>query len=512
MIPPVYQKLLNTLRQASPRKVATGLLVAVLLVWGVALVSFTIDAAGGADSSGYMNNARLLLEGRIQDDSRMLPEIQENTFNIRGYAPLGFHIDPETQRLIPGYWFGFPLVLAPFQAVFGAAFGTRLVLILIGLAGPIVTFLLARESNLSLEWAVFCGVTVATSTLFQIQAFFPMSDVLTLVIACLVLLFLYRMDRDTWSGYLLGVCLALGVLTRPANILFFVPVGLHLMVQPRRLRQSWKIILGGLPGAAFQSWVNLSLYDKILTTSYGDFSSLFKAEYFLPTLLFFMLNGLILVTPMALIGFLGSPTVIGSNRFRLLPLFAQAVSFICFYAFYFHSSEVWWTLRFILPVFPAVIILAAHFWSRLLPRIRNSDMWSHVTRWAPIGFAVAAIIVGQLFSNEKRIYSIHTWENGYREAAEWLGERTEETDVVLCMQVSGAFFYYLPNPIIRWDYLKPEVWESEVAPSLLQNRRVFAALFPFEVLDRDVFETRIPGDWKLIKEIMHVSIYELVPP
>jgi len=511
MNPPVHQRLLNTLRQVSSRKVASGLLVAVLLVWGIALVSFTIDAAGGADSSGYLNNARLLLEGRIQDDSRMLPEIQENTFNIRGYAPLGFHIDPETHRLIPGYSFGFPLVLAPFQAIFGTAFGTRILLILIGLAGPIVTFLLARESNLSLEWAVFCAVTVATSTLFQIQAYFPMTDAFTLVVTCLVLLFLYRLDRDAWSGFLLGACLALGVLTRPANILLFVPVGLYMAAQPRCLRHSWKVILGGLPGAAFQIWVNLELYHKALTTSYGDFSGLFKAEYFFPTLLFFALNGLILVTPMALVGFLGSPTVIRSDRFRLLPLFAQAVSFIAFYAFYFHSSEVWWSLRFILPAFPAIIILGAHFWSRWLPRIRFPDTWSRVTQWTPIAFSIAAILIGHLYGKEKSIHSIYAWERGYREAAYWIDERTEETDVVVCMQVSGAFFYYLPNPIIRWDYMKPDVWASEIAPSLLQNRRVLAALYPFEQ-ERNVLTTRIPGEWKLIKEIMHVSIYELVPP
>ena len=508
MNPPFVQSLLKTLRQTSPRNVAVGLLVFVLLLWGVALIRFSIDVAGGADSSGYMNNARLLLEGRVQDDSRTLPEIREDLFHFRGYAPLGFHIDPETKMLIPGYPFGFPLVLAPFHAAFGDAAGTRIVLLLIGLAGPILTLLLARESGLSLEWATLCAVTLATSALYQVQAYFPMTDTFTLVIACLVLLFLYRLDRGPWSGYLLGACLALGVLTRPANILLFVPVGLYLMAQPGRLRHSWKIILGGLPGAAFQIWVNLTLYHKAFTTSYGDFSSLFKAEYFFPTLLFFALNGLFLVTPMALVGFLGSPVMIGSNRFRLLPLFAQALSFIGFYAFYFHSSEVWWTLRFILPVFPAVIILGAHFWSRLLPRIRNSDGWSQVTRWTPIAFSVVAILIGYQYGDKKSIHSLYTVENGYREAAEWLGERTEETDVVVCMQVSGAFFYYLPNPIIRWDYLKPDLWESEIAPGLLQNRRVFAVLYPFE-LERDLFRTRMPGDWKMIKKIKHVSIYEL---
>lgn len=103
-------------RWSSPPAVAGVLLGLVLILWLLSLLARTSPIAGGADSSGYLNNARLLLEGRVEGEFRRLPELPESTLPSGIYDPLGFRSDPTTGTLEPTYPFGFPLVLVPFQA------------------------------------------------------------------------------------------------------------------------------------------------------------------------------------------------------------------------------------------------------------------------------------------------------------------------------------------------------------------------------------------------------------
>ncbi len=491
----------------TPRRVALVLFGLALSAWLVALVLNTSPVAGGADSSGYMNNARLLLEGRVEGVIRPIPELPESAIPLRDNWPLGFRVDTATETLEPTYPIGFPLVLAPFQAVFGGRTGTWIVLILIGLAGPILTYLLARESGLSVEWSAFSGIALATSALFQMQAYSPMSDGITLAMATAALLLLLRFDRSPWIGIGLGFTLALAVLTRPANILLFVPVGLFLLMKPRRLRQAWTIALGGFPGAVFQVWLNLKLYGQVLTTSYGDFSVYFKWEYVLPSLRFFAHHGLVQVTPMVLLGLLAVPLALRRNHARLLPLAALAICYILFYATYFHSTLHWWSLRFILPIFPAVIILGAHAWQHVLPRFGKASIWQHTVSWLPIVFILLAIEFGGRTSKTYLVHYIYRDDACYPDSAAWLAEHTSEDDVLICMQTSGCYFYYLPNPIVRWDLLNKERWKTRVAPVLTAERRVFAALYTYEKND-GVLQTHIPGPWVHRVDIGQVSIYE----
>lgn len=497
-------------RWSSPPAVAGVLLGLVLILWLLSLLARTSPIAGGADSSGYLNNARLLLEGRVEGEFRRLPELPESTLPSGIYDPLGFRSDPTTGTLEPTYPFGFPLVLVPFQALFGAETGTWILLVLLGLAGPLLTYCLARETGLSIEWSAFSAIALVACPLFQMQAYVPMTDVATLVLATGALLLLLRFDRNPWHGVLLGLVLALAVLTRPANVLFFLPVAVFLLLEPRRLSWSWTIAAGGLPGAFLQVWLNLRIYGEALTTSYGDFSSLFRLGTVVPSLGFFAFHGFILVTPMAVLGFLASPLAIRRNTGQLLPLLALALSFIFFYATYFHASEYWWSLRFILPVFPAVIILGAHAWQHVLPGRGADSGWSRTARWLPILFVGVALLVGRRTTWAYGVHRLHHYEANYPDSATWLAAHTSPEDVIVCMQTSGSLFHYLPNPIIRWDAMDPERWRTTVAPALLAERRVLASLFPFEQ-EQNVLENRVPGTWVRLKEIGQVSIYELSP-
>ena len=55
---------------------------------------------------------------------------------------------------------------------------------------------------------------------------------------------------------------------------------------------------------------------------------------------------------------LATPWVPVARRRELAVLGLWAALLIGFYAFYFHSGESWWYLRFILPAFPALLLAA----------------------------------------------------------------------------------------------------------------------------------------------------------
>lgn len=500
----------DRMRWVSPNRLTAILFGVALVSWLIVLLNQAAPYAGGADSSGYMNNARLLLEGRFEDPIRPLPELSDANIPTPAFEPLGFRADTGTDSLEPTYPFGFPLILALFQSVLGSQTGVLVVMILLGLAAPWTTWQLGRETGLSVAWSAFGAITIVAGPIFRMHAFLPMTDVLTLVIANLLLVSLLRMSRSPWSAFAVGGLLALGVLTRPANVLLFVPVGVHLLLQPGLLRQAWKIGLGGLPGAVFLGWINFTLYDKILTTSYGDFSHLFRVELLLPSLLFFLLHAFILLSPPAVLGLLGSPLILRTERHRLPPLVVLVAAYLVFYGFYFHASEYWWSLRFILPTFGAIVVLGAHAWSRLLDRYESRSAHFAALRWIPLLFAFFSITLGRYTSNALGIYDVPLQEQSYLEATNWLADNTEPDAVIVCMQTSGAVFYYLDNPIVRWDALTPEQWTEVVAPRLQVDRRILAVLFPFEN-HQGILVTHVPGNWELIEEIKLVSIYEWVP-
>ena len=57
------------------------------------------------------------------------------------------------------------------------------------------------------------------------------------------------------------------------------------------------------------------------------------------------------------------------------------------YAFYFHSGETWWYLRFILPAFP-VLILAALVVLQRLGSLLPTPFWTRTMFVAVLAFGV----------------------------------------------------------------------------------------------------------------------------
>jgi hypothetical protein len=82
---------------------------AVFLTYALVLFHHTVFAVGGADSSGYMNAARLLSEGRATACIRGLDRLGLGPEFAESFIPLGFTPGPRPGTMSGSYPPGLPL-------------------------------------------------------------------------------------------------------------------------------------------------------------------------------------------------------------------------------------------------------------------------------------------------------------------------------------------------------------------------------------------------------------------
>lgn len=463
-----------------PRPTLLTVAALVLLALGYAwLLSRHISPyAGGADSSGYLNSAALLRAGQFTTPVRSLPGHTGTEFGALAHLPLGFVIKPDTDRLVSSYPLGLPLHLAAFASLTGLDQATVPLNLCAALAGGVLMFLLARRLDLPLLPALGGAALLLLCPLYLFSALQPMSDLLALVWALAALYAALRARPSSGWAFFCGVAVALAVLTRPSNLLLALPVVLALGTAWRRYL--W-VGLGGLPGALLLAWYNQKLYGSPLATGYGDVRSAFSALYLLPNLAHFARWIPLLLTPLVLAALVAPFTPDGRRRDGLV-LLAWAGALIGFYAFYYHSGETWWYLRFILPAFPVLILAALTGGQALINRARHRPfIW--------ITLLAAALIWETILFRRLGVLHVKEGEATYPAAAAWARTHLPRNAAVFCMQVSGAVFYYTDFLVVRWDL-------AEIGPLLAalrtQQRPVYAILYEFE---EPLARKRIPGVW-----------------
>ncbi|HZZ59428.1 MAG TPA: glycosyltransferase family 39 protein, partial [Opitutaceae bacterium] len=305
-----------------------------------------VDAcAGGSDSSGYMNQARLLAEGRIHVPMRVLPGLDTTGFSDYLYSPLGFRPDHDT--IVPTYPIGLPLLILAAAAVVGWAQAANVVIVLHALAAVILLYALARELLLGWRGGLVASVCLAASPLFLFFSVQAMSDLPALTWVCATAWTAWRARRHAGWAVATGFCFSVAVLVRPTNVL--LAPALLVAWWPLTARRVLGAVAAGLPGAAGLLLYNRAAYGSPFATGYGEAGSLFQRGVVEETLAHYA----------HWLPLLFSPAVI---LFLLLPLrpsrtawflFLWAFAYLAFYVCYYHTHETWWYLRFVLPAAPA---------------------------------------------------------------------------------------------------------------------------------------------------------------
>lgn len=468
-----------------------GLLWAGWFTWTHAVV-----LPGGADSSGYYNAAHTLLAGATQQPAREIAGLRMAEMPHFTYVPLGFIPSPEKSALIPTYPIGLPLLFAGSATLLGWETGPKVVIVLHALAGLLLCYLLARSAGLSPAVAALPALALAVSpvqVMFSLQA---MSDVPALTWCTLALLMAQRRGPGaTLAG---GFAIGMAVLIRPTNALIFIPVAIALGGDGRR----WLLCgLGGLPAAGALAAFNWLAYGSPLATGYGSaLSTLVSLEWVPRTLLHYMLWIPVTASPLIL-ALLAAPKAGAMDRRTLWMHAGWIVPVAAFYATYYHTHETWWYLRFLLPVYPSLLVLAAAGGAALVTRFRPA--------WLAALWAAAAVVIlvnGVAWNRHFDSHHAGFHERLYPRAIRFIEDRVPADAVVVSMQLSGVLYRQTDYTLVRWDTLDghwPRVRDALAA----QGRPVYAALFAYE-LDYG-FHERVPGNWVKLAEFDVVSLWKL---
>lgn len=490
--------LVNASRTSRRRRtIGWAAVVVAIGLYGVLLAMHTGAWAGGSDSSGYLNNARLIRAGKLHESRRVLEGIPAEKLPMYTYVPLGFMPD-QNLELVPTYPMGLSLFMVAVSPFTGWPLAPHATMWLHAMAGVVLMTALGRTLGLSLFASLLGALILALSPLYLLMSLQAMSDVPALVWCSAAVWFAWLSRKNTLWALAAGASIALAVLVRPSNLLIIVPVSLCLGGSWRR----WLWLgLGGLPGAVFFGLVNLALYGKAITTGYGDVSGAFSFENVVPTLTNYAQWLPVCLTPGVLLALALPWLTRRETRLIAAVLAAWVLPFLGFYLFYYYTHETWWYLRFVLPAFPALILAA------LLAGQHFATKWnSRTLRMARIIVPLAVLGWAVYWNTRLSIMDAGHREKVYPDSARWARAHLPPNSVILSMQMTGALLYHTNLTFLRSDQFDQRNFGPIEQACQAAGRPIYAILFPFET--KDVLETRLPGRWKQVGAVQHVSIWE----
>jgi len=487
-------------RPTLTRSVVALVMISMLLIYGIFLASKVGAYAGGSDSSGYLNNARLLSDWQLIIEQRTVDGLRSETLPSWTYIPLGF-VPTGNHQMIPTYPMGLPLMILGMSYLTGWADAADVTLLLNALGSIIVLYFLARLCGLSRSLASVATIILGSSAIFIFQSLVNMSDVPALAWCSLAILLAMLARRDDRWALASGTAVAMSVLVRPTDALVMVPVAIAIGFSWRKW--VW-LLVGGSPGVVFVSLLNLELYGSILKTGYGAVGGLFDPGY-VPLGLAAYAHWLPeMLTPGIFIIVL-APFFLRSQPQGLTILAGWILTLLGFYSAYFFTHDSWTFMRFPLPAFGAIIILmllTCQRWLRKLPLTAQ--------RMANLAMLALVLVWNGYWVSDYGAFNSGRGEKSYFLATEWINANLPQNSVLVAMQTSGALLYYTKFTFVRWDQFTKQTFTEVEQKMTDAGLPIYAVLFPFE--KKQVLEERMPGHWDLMTTIDAITIWRRGPP
>ena len=486
--------------RTAPRWLRWAALLA-LAGYAVFLARNAAVVAGGSDSSGYLNSARLFAQGRLVEDLRAPAEFGPKAALVpMHFMPQGFFFFGDRTKLTPTYPSGLPLHFALAGKLLGWELGPWLVILAAAIGAVALCYLVACELGVSIPLATAGAVTLAAFPVFIFTSIQPLSDTIATTWTLGMLYAALRSREKTGWALACGAALAMAVLVRPTNLVL-APAALALFGFNGK-----KIALfglGGIPGAAWLAYYNHRLYGGALKSGYGDVYAAFAWTYGVPSAIHFA-KWLALLLPAAL---LALPLLAWARREqRTRGLTAVTLLFVAvagLYLFYEVSHEVWWCLRFILPAVPA-LICAGLLGAEVLAK--QSEKMRGVFAAVLVAWALA---IASFWTPRLDVFMMKQYEQAYADGAIAAREKLPRNALVTSFAFSGSLYFYSDFPVLRWDQIDPPVFANYVALAQKSGRPICAVLFDWE--EKDAFR-RCPGDWTRLTTVRNVGLWQLAAP
>lgn len=475
-----------------------------LAAYGIFLAAHATTVAGGSDSSGYLNSARLLASGHLRGELRVPSEFGPlSALDRAHFTPFGFFAFLPGSALPPTYPTGLPLHLAAASRLLGWHYGPLAVELFGALAALGLLYLIARELRLGPALAAAGAVALGACPIFIFTSIQPLSDTLaTTWTLAAVYPALCARRHAAWAA-VCGAAFAVAVLVRPTNAVLLPSLLVLLGLKSRRLGL---FVAGGLPGAIWFGTYNQLLYGGPLRSGYGDIFAAFGLSH-VPASLVDFARWLTLLLPAAL---LVLPIAAPFDReFRDRTFAALAVWFgavIAFFSTFDSSHEAWWSLRYILPALPPLILaallgLAAAI--RRFPAPQRPALLAaaalFLTLWSVAGSVYWTRKLGALYTQG--------YEQAYADAGRAARQLLPPDSLVLAFHTCGALYFYTDFPVLRWDQIDAAHFARYSALAAKSGRPICAVLFDSE--ENAALRERCPGEWTRLGSVKNITLWRL---
>ena len=460
-----------------------------VLGYFILLLSNRCDFAAGPDSSGYLNQARLLLDGKISTTVGILAEAGLDPSLVYLFTPYGFTRATTAGAMVPTYPIGTSLHLAA-PAIGGWGQAAFVVGPVFAIGCLFLTAFVAQRLGVSRGWAIVAAAFLAGFPVFIAQAVQPVSDVLATFWALAAIACALRADEHRRWAALCGVAFAIGVAVRPTNILLVVPLLVAMRLRWPRVAIAAVAVA---PFALALAWHHHALYGSPWMTGYGGVGGILSFSALPPCLSRQTAWLLTMATPLVAGGLFVAfqRSMDAWKRALLVSWFAV---FFLFYAYYSfcpdHSST-----RFLLPAMPALLIGFVFILSRI-PRAA--------------AVAIVLIVLAREVQQVGRLHVLHLdeWESIYPRTVEWVDREVPRNAIVMSAITSGAFHFHSDRDVVRWDQLTPETFALLRANPILAGRPWYAVVSAVEG-GRDALRARVPGEWREAGRIRDVTVWRL---
>jgi hypothetical protein len=457
---------------------------------------------GGPDTSGYMNEARMIAHGRTTLNIDLVRTMRLDDSWLEFFTPSGFAPSPGG-RMHPTYPPGLPVHLAIAGLLGGWQRAPFLINPLAAVGSLALLFLIARTLGLTLPFAAAAPITLAFVPALLWHAVQPASDVFAMFWALAVMLGCFKASERPFWSYCAGLAFAIGVSVRPTSLLLALACAFAMRFRPKHLV---RFAIGAIPPAVALMWWNAIQYGSSLRTGYGNVLGNLSWDGVVfagPQYVHFLVA---MLSPVVFPGgllLLFDRRADSWTRWALISWFVPFFAFYCFYGFF----DGWWCMRFLLPAIPALILAA-------LIVVRDLRLATLRFQNLAVSSVAAALVVLMCVTPFRSSASLGVFqimrhlEEGYPKYVQWAEGYLPKRSIVLASVLGGAFLYYANRDIARLDGLDDDHFQQLRAYAGNAGLPWYAVVGDFEI-DQPTLEKRFRGKWTMIARLDTVAIYRL---
>jgi len=443
-------------------KPATGIVVAVAITVAALGLWRGTYSAGDGDAFGYVSQASLIAQGTLHVEQQFVRDLPW-PFAEWTFAPAGYRPGTDHGTIVPIYPSGLPLMMAGFQRA-GGPMAVFFVVPLLGALGVWMTAQLGTAIHGRLT-GVLAAIMVAASPSFLFQLMQPMSDVPAMAWWTMALVLILRHSGLAALGA--GVAASAAIMTRPNLVPLAAVIGAYLLVRlagPRAERRPALtrfacFAAGAVPGCLAVAVINNRLYGSPLASGYEPFDVLYSMAHLAPNLDRFPRWLIETQSPFIYLAF-AAPWLVAGRRpsaavrpvtaapVRLL-LALIAVVFLSYLFYTPFGRDDWSYLRFLLPAYPALTVLAVAVAVEIARRAIAVDRRA-VAVAAMICVVLSAWLIGR--SIDRGAFRQQTVDSRYRDVGRYADAILPPNSVVIGHLHAGSIRHYsgLLTMNFRW--------------------------------------------------------------